>query len=83
MTVNANVRCVEWFDTEHVTPIGYRHVIGWYFDGIPRTVIFNGNEWILASRGPGQLRDEFAKPSHWCEWPDGPELRANQGINRG
>lgn len=72
MTVNSNVRCVEWFETSMITPTDCRYVIGWYDDGIPRVVRLNGDTWSFQSSGPGQLRQEFAKPTHWCEFPNGP-----------
>ena len=74
MTVNANVRCIEWFDANIITPSNPagRFVLGWYEDGhIRRVRILNG-EWTLANYGPGELRHEYAKPTHWCDFPDGP-----------
>lgn len=72
MTVNANVTCVEWFDTSMITPTNARYVLGYYDDGCIRVVRLNGETWWLSESGPGTLRQEFAKPTHWCEFPAGP-----------
>lgn len=74
MTVNSNVRCIEWFDVSNTTPTGCRFVLGFYEDGHIRRCRLNGDEWFLDNYGPGELRHEFAKPTHWCEFPDGPDL---------
>ena len=70
--MNTNLRCVEWFDANTISPDTARYVIGWYDDEIPRVVRLNGDTWWLQISGPGQLRQEFAKPLYWCEFPEGP-----------
>jgi len=81
MTVNANVRCVEWFDTNTVTPEGHRYVLGWYDDGIVRVVRrLDDVTWWFQSSGPGQLRQELARPTHWCEFPEGPAGSAGEAT---
>lgn len=72
MTINANVRCVEWHNASHVTPVDARYVLGWYEDGLVRVVRLNGDTWHLEASGPGSLRQECAKPTHWCDFPEGP-----------
>lgn len=78
--VNANVRFIEWFDVNQITPIGCRFVLGWYPDGFIRKVRLNGDTWRLDHSGPGDLRPEFQKPTHWCEFPQGPEANKPQTL---
>lgn len=74
MSVNENIRCIEWFDASIISPSNPddRFVLGWYEDGHIRRVRVLNCEWTLANYGPGELRHEFAKPTHWCEFPEGP-----------
>jgi hypothetical protein len=81
MTVNTNVRCIEWFDASQIRPANARYVLGWYDDGFVRVVRLNGDTWHLQQSGPGCLRQEFAKPTHWCEFPEGPEHADNGDGN--
>ncbi len=76
MTVNANIRSVEWFEADTIRPADCRYVLGWYDDGFARVVRLMGDRWHLQTSGPGELRQEFAKPTHWCEFPDGPSSQS-------
>ncbi len=73
MTVNANVRCVEWHDAMIVKPIGQRFVIGWFprhFGGTCLTVRLLNDDWWFEGDAIGLPQDPT--PSHWCEFPAGP-----------
>ena len=83
MTVNANVRCVEWFDTNMITPMDCRYVLGWFVDGFIRICRLNGDMWQTDYQGPGGLRLEAQKPTHWCEFPSGPDSAETQEVNDG
>jgi hypothetical protein len=48
VTVNANVRCIEWFDASHTLPIDCRFVLGYYDDGHIRRCRLMGGEKALA-----------------------------------